>query len=63
MQTYEISINGRRLHIVKASAPDVAIKRLLGGGQAAGFKFATVGPGRAKLRKGEGFTIAIKRIA
>lgn len=64
MQTFRIRITGAYMGTadVKASAPDVAIKRLLGGGHQAGFKFATVGPNRVKLAKGQTLSISVERI-
>ncbi len=75
MQTFEIKIAGRLqeagipgpadgAYRLSASSPAVALKRLLDGGHAAGYKFATVGRDHDKLalRPGQWIAISIKRI-
>lgn len=76
MKTYRITVNtgGAAAGIsgpkdgsytLSATSPAVALKRLLDGGHAAGFKFATVGgeDQRLQLARGQRASILIERIA
>ena len=59
----EAAPDGWKSAVVEATFPDVAIKRFLGGGTDANYKFATVcDPCRIKLGPGESLQIYIKRI-
>ena len=72
MKTYRISVNRRGswnttgpkegVWTVEASAPAVALKRLLDGGHEANYKFATVGASRLELAVGESILVKIERV-
>lgn len=48
---------------VRATTPAVAVKRLLDGGHAAGYQFATVGPKRlVELAPGQAVNIRVERL-
>lgn len=77
MQTYRITLAGgleaagipgpaEGAHVVSATTPAVALKRLLDGGHKAGYKFATVSrrdSDRLALDRGQHINILIERIS
>ncbi len=63
MQTYRVKLNGQ-LATMRATAPDVALKRFLGGGWAACYTYATVSEkDRFRMNIGDTAQITISRIA
>lgn len=64
MPKYRITVSGSYAGAatVEATTPSVAIKRLLDGGHAAGYKFATVGPNRVTLKPGAAITVRCERL-
>lgn len=68
MQSFTIVIQGAGAkdgvwRNVKASSPSVALKRVFDGGHEANYKFATVGPNRLKMDKGQRVIVQIDRFA
>ncbi len=62
MQTYRVKL-GERCATLQATAPDVALKRFLGGGWAAGYRYATVSAeDRFRMKVGDSVHIVIARI-
>ena len=66
MKEYEISLCRNHGAIgtttAKATYPAVALKRVLDGGHAAGYKYASIGTRRVTLNRGDSLTITIKRL-
>lgn len=67
MHSYRLQLYDQRGFLtqaadVLATHPDVAVKRFLGGGHQAGYRYATVGPHRLKLALHEQATITITRV-
>jgi hypothetical protein len=63
VQTYKVKL-GERSATLRATAPDVALKRFLGGGWAAGYRYATVhAEDRFRMKVGDTAQIVIARIA
>ena len=62
MQTYRVKL-GELCATLRATAPDVALKRLLGGGWAAGYRYATVSTeDRFRMKVGDTVNVTITRI-
>ena len=65
MKTYRIILSGAYSGsaTLKATAPDVAVKKVLGGGAQANYKYASVNAQyRVNLKKGETLTVQISRV-